>query len=294
MAANMENQIFFGEVKVVKFALNSNVIVCRRKTTPKERDDVKDLASHVENLPNESTITINTMYAVNLENKWYRARQKFIRKTDSVPVFTLLDTQANVDFVDDLVVRKITSPHILAIKPFYFKLFIYAIGEFVYDDEFCLVFNQMIKDKILLAIYALIENKENVIHECYAGDVFYRDYRSKQLMSFRDLLIDLHLTYPSRVRELLNSGIFMARRMAMEMQNNADRTLVNEMSGLRMQSTLNSMMAVSTVNGLSLQPDNSVTGFDQFKEFIVNRYMTLGVIGEGGVCLLRIFIQIFP
>ncbi|XP_031639137.1 cyclin-dependent kinase 5 homolog [Contarinia nasturtii] len=102
-------------------------------------------------------------------------------------------------------------------------LFIYAVGVYDFDSEFTLIFEEMLKNKNVTAVFNLLEAKPNKIHECYIGD-FLCEFRGK-FLSFREILISQKITYPSRVQENLNQKIFQSRAEILAGRNEVNSIL---------------------------------------------------------------------
>ena len=85
---------------------------------------------------------------------------------------------------------------------------IFGVKKGFFDQKFKLIFDSL-KNEKFTGIFHLIEEKTNLIHNCYAGDFTY-EYRAK-LISFRETLIGKGIEHPSGVRETLNRGLFRKR-----------------------------------------------------------------------------------
>lgn len=152
------------------------------------------------------------MYGIylNKTNLWYRGVLKFVRK-DHVPVLSLVDTYRVVDYNQNQMRAKKIQDKGLQDMPFgEFKMVIYGVATWDNDDEeYGMIFDELLKEKVVTGIFGLIEKKENRIHECFAGDLLFMF--NEQYKSFREVIIKERITYPSRVKEVLNQQLVMAR-----------------------------------------------------------------------------------
>lgn len=166
----------------------------------------------------------NEIYAIYAHDVWSRAYLKFYRKSDGIPVFQLVDRAGFVDLSTKVRVRKIKNKNLLH-NFGEIKLMIYGVGVFDSNDpEFISIFKQLFENKVSIAIFGLIEEKENFVHECYAGDLLYAF--DGQYKSFREVLIRERITYPSRVRECLNQNLYRTRAEFLLNINNCHTSLV--------------------------------------------------------------------
>lgn len=85
---------------------------------------------------------------------------------------------------------------------------IFAVKKYEHDDEFKLIF-QALSEEQVTGIYGIIEQKQNRVHECYAGDLLYEF--NGTVKSFRETIIEQNITYPAGVRGNLNKNIFRKR-----------------------------------------------------------------------------------
>ena len=153
----------------------------------------------------------NVIYAVKrtYHRRWERATLKFIRHEDNVPVMQLLDFKGLRNFDSTLQVRKITDQACLMAKPAFLKLFVYGVGiaDLDFGEEFLLIFSQLVKDKETLTVMSLLEEKSNMVHDCYAGDFLWQSQGA--LRSFREVLIREGIVYPNHTERQLNARLFL-------------------------------------------------------------------------------------
>lgn len=147
------------------------------------------------------------------------------RRPDGIAVLHLLDSDGVFNFDPSKMMARKIRDQVLRQKRFGdIKIFIYGIGPYKHDDEeFLLIFNQILLKQKTVAIYSLIDQKQNNIHECFAGDFLY-SFNGKYF-SFRETLIKEKLSYPSRIEENLNQSIFRLRALFLGV-NNRSRTLI--------------------------------------------------------------------
>lgn len=206
----MAQQIYVKTVQVLRANPQNNIIICRRAVSDEVmRTFYRDLANNVANSPNEVNVVQNTVYAIKMDKGWHRAMLKFVRRSDGVPVLQLLDKKSTIDFLDNVIVRKVSDPKLYGRVRIEFKLFVYGIGTYIHDDDFYSIFDQHIKGKKITCIYTLLEEKENKINECFVGDLLYEE--GGRMRSFRELLIRKKITYPSRSKNDINRRLFQIR-----------------------------------------------------------------------------------
>lgn len=160
----------------------------------------------------------NKIYGFLHQNRtWYRAMVKFTDETKTVLHLVDRDGVHNFDHhMHNL--REISSSDIEAIPAGQVKIFIHAVQRFgMRYPAFQRHFEGTIKNAEVTAIFSLLERKEDIVHESYAGDFIYEVNATP--MSFRDLLLENGLTFARRVDGSLNRGIF-ERRAFIFMPNN--------------------------------------------------------------------------
>lgn len=215
--AQQPHSIYVKRVEVTRLHSKNNLIICRRVISKEKlREFYRDLERDVAKSPNERRAIQNGMYAVEFLRGWCRAMLKFVRH-DDVPVLQLVDEKGNVDFDNNLIVRKVTDPNLSTLPHLEFKLFIYGMGTYFHDDELYAIFDQCVMNKVVTCIYALMEQKENKIHESYAGDLLYEE--GNRMLSLRELLIRKNLTYPSRSKNNINRPLFKMRTTILAERN---------------------------------------------------------------------------
>lgn len=215
----------------VRCSSNKNIITCIRENVFQQLDTLSEqLEQEVKESIDENKLQINEIYAVKQHDKpWRRAMVKFIR-TDGVPVLQLLDVKGLLNFnSSNMNARKITKSSLRDLEFGEMKMFIHAIGPFETDAEYELIFNQILKDKVVKAIITLMEPKENRIHECFVGDLIYT-FKGRHF-SFRELLIKERISYPSRPKGLVNRLIFRKRSEWMAIGNGSTSLLSIKLDG---------------------------------------------------------------
>lgn len=253
-------EIFVGKIVPLAFAEKSNVIICNRlEFNGKEQltELSKKLENDVKNAKNEHTPEPNTIYAFQInEGLWTRAVVKFIRKDDKVPVIQRLDEPGTIDFNPRFMrVRKISDRQLQNQMSGRFKLFIYAVGPYEHDYEYQLIFDGLLKNKEVMGIFTLLEQKQNRVHECFVGDLLYEI--NGKLMSFREVLIRERISYPALVQDPLNMRLLQTRA-----------NILTEYNG-------QPAMTLQTLG----KPKDTVSPTDM----IDNRYTIESVYGEGTV-----------
>lgn len=97
---------------------------------------------------NGKKIKMNSIYAVNHvgSSKWDRAIVKFYRHSDNVPVLQLMDKCGITDFEPATVnVREVTDDDLVHERTGQIKVMIHGVAVFPYDEEFSLIFTDMLK-----------------------------------------------------------------------------------------------------------------------------------------------------
>lgn len=186
---------------------DDGIIVCRRYTEEMLIQLSKQLENAVQNSKDEQNIEENVIYALQTDGwLWRRANLKFVRADDQVRVLELIDQSGVYDFDEKVKVRKITDASLRDMAFGMIKLFIYGIRKFRRNHHYNLMFNQLIETQMISAIFCLIEPKENKVHECYVGDLFYK-YNQKTF-SFRELLIHQQRRDPIFLQLDINRVLF--------------------------------------------------------------------------------------
>lgn len=189
-----------------------------------------------------------------------------MRKKNGVPVLQLLDKDGLVNFENKKMrVRKMTNISLLGLEHTQKKVRIYAVGSYQVDHEFELMFSQILQGKTVIAIMTLFEHKDNLMLECDIGDFLFKDHNGN-LSSFRELLIRLKVTYPSRVREQINQRILMSRARYMSLNNVGSTFIKSEVSNL--------------AGGFNVQAELIA---EEPIEILDDRFHIYEVLGEGGV-----------
>lgn len=185
------------------------IIIVQRATTKSKLIEIaRKLQDDVANSKNEQNIEENVIYAAKVAGKpWRRVNLKFVRQTDGVAVLQLLDENGLIEMGSkNLVVRKIQSKEIQQMETGLIKMFIYGLFKYITNQEFKLIFNQILLKKKISAIFSLISRKDNSTHEAFAGDLFYE--HNEKWFSFRELLIREALVCPAMKDSPINGDIF--------------------------------------------------------------------------------------
>lgn len=251
------NSIIIEKITPLASIVTTNIIICRRNIADEELIQLsQDLEIDVQNSRNETEMQPNVIYAIQTELGWRRVVVKFTRAKDKVSVLQFIDFREKpIDFCTKMKVRKLASAHLCVKKPALFKIMIYGLGTYVFDDEYYMIFDQLFKDKQITGLFTLLEPKPNIVHECYVGDLFWKV--GQKLLSMRELLIRERISYPSRVRTNINQRILLAR--------------TNFLS--RVEVTLPSPIATSQ----PIKYDTSIA-------VIGERINIFEILGEGTVC----------
>lgn len=242
----------------LKIEKEKNLIICQRQINL--RDISRRLDDDVRHKANVNAVNANDMYAMREINTihWSRAIVKFNRRDNNVPVLQKLDGPGLVDFDPEKIdVRIITNDLIKNLKCGQIKMFVYAVMPYKADEEFMCIFNNMLKNQTVTAVYRLIEQKQNITHECYAGD-FLCEFREK-LLSFREVLLQQEITFPSRVIDEINKEILQART-----------EIFAQKRALQMPTIL------------SIQPEEIQEG-GAHPAYVIGQYNVFEVVGEGSV-----------
>lgn len=244
--------------RVIPLGITSNnIIICQRKH---EFSDLKkELDAEVKYVADELKLESNVIYAMRKfeHTSWSRATVKFFRRDDNIPVLQKLDESGTINFDAKLMhVRKIRNTKIQNQALGQIKIFLYAVARIDQNEEFKLIFEQMLCKNEVLAVFDLLEPKENKIHECYAGD-FLCEFRGN-LLSFREILIQQSITYPAHVEGQFNQRILQARARAFA-----------EHKGVK-----------SIMHTMVTTHDEPIEPID-----VIGRYHLLQVLGEGSVSI---------
>lgn len=257
--------VFIERVIPLEISPSTNIIRCQRKY------DVSDLSTKLEidvkDVIDDQTLEPCVIYAVCKfgQKRWSRATVKFFRRSDNVPVLQLMDGSGVFDFDPNKThARKVKSDE-LKNKPLgQFKMLIYAVGKYKQDKEFDLIFDEMLKNKEVTAIFDILERKPNAIHECYAGD-FFTEFRGN-LLSFREIIIQQKITCPAHVKSIFNQRILQTRANTFA-ERNANRSILS---------------IIGNVDKITSEDDNESTEIFEPIE-VAGRFHLLQVVGEGSV-----------
>lgn len=212
--------VFVEQIIPLRYAKDENLIICQRVNVEKQLLQLrKDLANDIQNTYDEKFLKKNEVYAMKRYNHhwWSRATVKFFRQCDNVPVLQRVDGAGTIDFDHNKIqVRKIKNNHLKALELGHFKLFIYAVLKFTHDREYELIFDGF-KTGVVTAIYDQLEAKEDLVHECFVGDLIQEE--EGRVLSLREVLIRERLTYPRHVDTAINLRLLKARTTFMTGRN---------------------------------------------------------------------------
>lgn len=252
-------QIESATVTHIRLVEKGNIIICRRKQDLGLTTKIK---ASIASKQDEKELHLNRIYALKIIGKeWMRAVVKFVKK-DGGKVLQLIDESGVFDYDEKrMKLREITDKNILNIPFAEMKCIVYGIGPYVFDDEFILIFNELLKEKEIVAIFGLIEQKSSKVHEAFACDFLY--LYNGRYNSFREVLIQQHISYPSRVKEAINRNIFMKKTEFLQLHNVCPKSLTLHASA------------------------SSSADIPQF--VLNNRFNIHNLIGEGGVIYYTAF-----
>lgn len=235
-------------VTPIRLVQKGNIIVCHRKP---DLGLSQKLEQSVAAQRNVNDILADRIYGLKIIGKpWKRAMLKFVT-ADGRKVLQLVDESGVFDYDEQrMKLREVTDDDILKIPFGEMKCMVYGVGPYEFDDEFILIFNELLKQKETMAIFGLIEEKSSKVHDAYACDFLF--LHKEKYNSFREVLIKEHITYPSLVREPLNRQIFMKRTEFLTMNNVRPRSLtldVNSSRSAEVQFVLNERFNVYSLIG---------------------------------------------
>lgn len=147
------------------------------------------------------------MYGYYYRSKWFRVVVKFSRENKKVIHF--LDSDGVYDFREGMVVREIKSRQIIDMDVGQIKVFVHAIAKFKPTGFFKDIFAQVLLKTPVTAVFSLVEQKNELVHESYAGDFIYEV--NGKLRSFREILIREKVTSPRLVTGDFNKMLFEKR-----------------------------------------------------------------------------------
>ncbi|XP_055307520.1 serine/threonine-protein kinase PAK 3-like [Sitodiplosis mosellana] len=155
---------------------------------------------------------------------WSRGVVKFT-KPGGVKVISSLDKSDIRDFNRETMdIRKITDRALLDYPAREIKFMFYGTLKFRFHERFKRLYNEICHEKEITAMLALVEDKYNAGKECYVGDFFYKF--GEKWHSFRELLIQRRVTYPTRVSSALNQLLFEKRAQFLSQKNRIDISLL--------------------------------------------------------------------
>lgn len=271
------------------------LIIFQRQNIKLQLKDISlKLQNDVENEKNETVIEPNTVYGLKEKDQpWKRATLKFQKE---VKAMQFLDTNGVVDVGPTVKIRKVRDRALREMAPGIMKMFVYGLHKFEPNDELNSIFEQLFTRQVISAVFTLVEKKENIVHECYVGDMFYQCHG--KLYSFRELLIREKFTYPSMVDSENNRMIFEAVLTHLHSYNVLKgKTVSNQTRTLVPTGTL--------VETETLVPAGSSVDESRIPNFAsqVDDFGLIEIIGEGTVrnsiqnaILLQLLVQVnfFP
>lgn len=211
--------VFIEQVIPSRYAMDENLIICQRVKIEKQLIRLrKYLADDVQDTEDVKFLKKNEVYAMKrwYQSWWSRATVKFFRKPDNVPVLQKVDEAGTIDFDSTIQVREIKNNHLKAFELGNFKLFIYGVLKFTHDEEYELIFRRF-KTGVVTAIYDQLEAKDDLVHECFVGDLIQEE--EGRVLSIREVLIHERLTYPRHINTEINLRILQARTQFMANRN---------------------------------------------------------------------------
>lgn len=204
-------------MRPIRFTLE-NLIICDRLSVSKRIVEISDLIEgEVYFKQPVRSPRPNQLYGFRRKDRlWYRAMVKFT--DESKTVLHLVDRDGVHDFYSNMNnLREISSDRIKSIPAGQVKIFMHAVQRFQMRDAFKRIFDQTVKDVEVTAVFSLLERKENLVHETYAGDLIYKV--DEESISFRDMLIREGFTLARHVEGSFNRGIFERRAFLFEPNN---------------------------------------------------------------------------
>lgn len=260
--------MFQENIVPLRYGQNGLIICKRARITDQTTNISEKLKNDVFRSPNETEIMPNVIYAMKKTGKpWQRAVLKFIRRSDEVPVLQFLDINGVMDFKEGVIVRKIRDHSICQMETGIFKMFIYGLHSFTAERDFELMFDQLLKNRKISAVFTLLDVKDNLVHCCFVGDMFY-EFKNK-LMSFRELLIREKLSYPSREYTSINRKVFEAIVAFLQPKN-----------GFTIETIKNATERPSTIKTVNVPSNRDhILEFDQQ----LDEFGLCQIIGEGTV-----------
>lgn len=246
-----------------RLAQGENFIICKRLFDHQKLS--QQLYRHVRNKENVLNVVDREIYAICRVGKpWVRAMVKCRPKNKTI--FTLLDKDGVFDYdPTEFSVRKLEDEQLREMPCGLFKVFIYGIGPYKFDEKFKSYFEQTVQNERTIAFYSLIGNAVDKAQEAFAGDLVYQV--NGQYKSFRDILIRERISYPSRVREPVNQQIFVARAVFLMQKNNS--------------AALKTMLTDVYLSGPISK--NEASAYTDAGTIVFERFRLVELIGEGTV-----------
>lgn len=200
------------KVFVKRFSRSNNLFICERQSVKNRMVEISQSISDDVHFRRDVTDPIpNEMYGVYVQKNWYRGMIKFeIGKK----VIHLLDRDGVIDFYRGMKIRKIENDETKKIPAGQMKVLIYAIAQFKPDDHFENIFKEVLFEREVTAIFKLLEEKDSMVHETFAGDFMYE--ANNQYLSFRELLIQQQISIPKKVSDYFNRHLFAKRAKVFE------------------------------------------------------------------------------
>lgn len=243
-------EISVEKVKPIRWG-KDNIIILRRTDIVDKFHEISNKIAQQVKKP-IFTVKLNIIYGLRYLDKqiWRRALLKFTRP-DGVNVMDFVDCAGVCEFdTKSMEMCEISDSDIVNLPAGEFKFIIFAVKKYTFDDEFQLIFNALCRETVT-GIFRMIEQKQNKINECFAGDLVY-NYNGT-VKSFRETLIEQKITYPSGVRNEFNKKNFLKR---FDYGN------------------------LFTPPSATYEP-NPIDGFSEFS----NEYKTGDILGEGSVSI---------
>lgn len=206
-----QKKIYVEKVVPIRFT-NDNIIIFNRVLVHGQLETLSnDIAQDVHFKRNIVQPLENKLYAMFINQKWNRAVVKHAGP-DKI-ILHLLDCDGVHDFRKGMVVREIEDQRIIDIEVGQIKMFIHAIAQFPLNELFKEIFRQVLFKQEVTAVFSLIEDKSELVHETYAGDFIYSF--GDKMFSFREILLREQLTSPKQVTGHFNRMLFEKRAAIM-------------------------------------------------------------------------------
>lgn len=195
---------------------DDNIIICNRATVTNCLETIScEINDDVYFRSNAKDPSPNTLYGYFHNKKWHRATVKF--SDENKKVIHLLDDNGIYNFHKGMVIREIKNQKLINIDAGQIKIFVHAIHKFKPKANFQHIFKEVLLNTPVTAVFSLVEEKSEMVHEIYAGDFLYQV--NGKLLSFRELLIREKLSYPNLITGRFNKILFQKRAEVLSPNN---------------------------------------------------------------------------